>query len=470
MKKIFLIMLVFAGLATKAQVGIGVAATDVDASAQLEVKSTNKGLLIPRMTASQKAAISSPANGLLVYQTDGTSGFYYYNGSSWNSIVVDVSGYATTLSLNAETARAQSAEATLTSSLATKATTTALNTEVSRAQSAEAGLTSSLNAETARAQSAEATLTSSLATKATTNDLNTEVLRAQAAEATLTSSLATKANLASPSFTGVVTVGGASSTASAAVEVSSTTKGFLPPRMTGAQRDAISSPAAGLVLWCTNCGDNGELNVYNGTSWKNMVGGTTSTAIIPPIVTIGSQVWMNINLNVDRYRNGDPIPKVEDGATWQSSTTGAYCYYNNDSATYAAKYGKLYNWYAVNDSRGLAPVGYHVPTKTEWETLINTNGGILDAGASLKEVGTTYWDQGNVGATNSTGFSARGGGYRHPDNGCSFYYEKTFSYFWVSTPNGGNTAYFYGPHAGGNSIYGNPYPYGSGFSVRLIKD
>jgi hypothetical protein len=83
MKKIFFTMLVFATVATKAQVGIGVAATDVDASAQLEVKSTTKGLLSPRMTEAQKNAISTPATGLLIYQTDETSGFYYYDGSIW---------------------------------------------------------------------------------------------------------------------------------------------------------------------------------------------------------------------------------------------------------------------------------------------------------------------------------------------------------------------------------------------------
>jgi len=85
MKKVFFTIFLFAALATKAQVGIGVSAKDVQPSAQLEVKSTTKGLLIPRMTEIQKAAIVSPATGLLVYQTDGTKGFYYYDGSAWKS-------------------------------------------------------------------------------------------------------------------------------------------------------------------------------------------------------------------------------------------------------------------------------------------------------------------------------------------------------------------------------------------------
>ncbi len=101
-------------------------------------------------------------------------------------------------------------------------------------------------------------------------------LSSYATTSSLTDSLARKANVASPSFTGTVTVGGASSTSSAVVEVSSTTKGFLPPRMTASQRDSISSPVAGLVLWCTNCGTKGELEVYNGTTWTNMVGGTVA--------------------------------------------------------------------------------------------------------------------------------------------------------------------------------------------------
>lgn len=252
---------------------------------------------------------------------------------------------------------------------------------------------------------------------------------------------------------------------SAQLEIKSTTKGLLLPRMTHTQRDAIATPTAGLVLWCTNCGDVGELQVYNGSSWTNMTGGAVSA---PTSVTIGSQVWQLKNLNVDRYRNGDPIPKVEDGATWMSLTTGAYCYYMNDSATYAAAYGKLYNWYAVNDSRGLAPTGYRVPSYNEWQTLIATAGGSGLAGPALKETGTVYWDT-DPGSTNSTGFSARGGGFRDNNSG-NFYYLRTFSYFWDATPQGGNTAYFHGPFSSGAHIIANKYPYTCGFSVRLIKE
>lgn len=68
-------------------------------------------------------------------------------------------------------------------------------------------------------------------------------------------------------------------------------------------------------------------------------------------VTIGTQIWMTKNLVVDHYRNGDPIPEVKDSAQWANLTTGAWCYYNNDAAN-GAIYGKLYNWYAINDPRG----------------------------------------------------------------------------------------------------------------------
>src|SRR5262245_15639657 len=101
-------------------------------------------------------------------------------------------------------------------------------------------------------------------------------------------------------------------------------------------------------------------------------------------IVIGTQQWMAKNLDVAFYRNGDPIPKVNDGTAWANLTTGAWCYYNNDS-TQSKKYGKLYNWYAVNDPRGLAPAGWHIPSDSEWTTMEKSLGGSLIAGGKLKE-------------------------------------------------------------------------------------
>ena len=110
-----------------------------------------------------------------------------------------------------------------------------------------------------------------------------------------------------------------------------------------------------------------------------------------PSVSICCQRWMTRNLDVAVYRNEDPIPKVTDEAAWAALTTGAYCYYNNDSTAYAATYGKLYNWYAVNDTRGLAPEGWYIPTDFEWTTLGACLGGDGVAGGSMKEIGTMHW-------------------------------------------------------------------------------
>ena len=103
-------------------------------------------------------------------------------------------------------------------------------------------------------------------------------------------------------------------------------------------------------------------------------------------VAIGSQVWMSTNLNVSTYRNGDVIPQVQDKDTWDKLTTGAWCYYENNAAN-GTKYGKLYNWYAVNDARGLAPAGWHIPTDQEWTVLENSLGD--DAGKKMKS--TSGW-------------------------------------------------------------------------------
>ena len=128
-------------------------------------------------------------------------------------------------------------------------------------------------------------------------------------------------------------------------------------------------------------------------------------------VTIGTQVWMAENLKVIHYRNGDAIPNVTDSTEWSNLTTGAYCNYDND-ANNATTYGRLYNWYAVNDSRNIAPTGWRVPTEDEWTILSVYLGGRTVAGGKLKETGTTHWISPNTGATNETGFTALPGGIR----------------------------------------------------------
>jgi uncharacterized protein (TIGR02145 family) len=146
-------------------------------------------------------------------------------------------------------------------------------------------------------------------------------------------------------------------------------------------------------------------------------------------VTIGIQVWTGCNADTEYYTNGDLIPNVTDPAVWITLTTGAWCYYNNDPTT-EATYGKLYNWYAINDPRGLAPTGYHVPTDTEWTTLISFLGGNSIGGGKLKEAGLCHWLTPNTGATNSSGFTGLPAGVRRATDGT---FISSAGYWWTST-------------------------------------
>lgn len=154
----------------------------------------------------------------------------------------------------------------------------------------------------------------------------------------------------------------------------------------------------------------------NEVSFKTKESGTgTVTDIdgnIYHTVQIGDQIWMVENLRTTRYRNGDPIPNITDKTAWQSLTTGGYCWYNNDSKNKPV-YGALYNWFAVNDSRNLAPEGWHVPSHQEWTVLWDYLGGWKIAGGKLKETGTLHWKNPNNGATNESGFCALPGGNRN---------------------------------------------------------
>ena len=197
-------------------------------------------------------------------------------------------------------------------------------------------------------------------------------------------------------------------------------------------------------------------------------------------VRIGDQVWMAENLTVTRYRNGDPLAGVTELDEWVVLEAGAWCESDNDPEKGKA-YGKLYNWYAVNDPRGLAPEGWRVPTEEDWQTLeqhlgmkpeelgeVEFRGNEHNVGGKLKETGTAHWSQPNTGATNETGFAARAGGYR--DNDGPFNFFGKYASFWTATEADHGRVWFRGMATNENGVYRFSFNKKCGFSVRCIKE
>ncbi len=256
-----------------------------------------------------------------------------------------------------------------------------------------------------------------------------------------------------------VGIGTATPSASAKLDITSPTQGLLPPLMTTAQRDAIVSPATGLVIF--NTSTNSETK--NSSGWVAL-----SSSFVPmPAIAIGTQQWMRENLDVLTYRNGDIIPQVTDPTAWAALTTGAWCYYNNDVDN-GAIYGKLYNWYAVNDLRGLAPTGWHVPTDAEWRILSNTLGGESVAGGKMKSTGTTLWISPNTGATNSSGWAGLPGGFRSISG--EFKSVGSYGVWWSSTETITTVAWGRGLNYNNGDFTRFDFVKRNGFSVRCLRD
>lgn len=183
-------------------------------------------------------------------------------------------------------------------------------------------------------------------------------------------------------------------------------------------------------------------------------------------VTIGKQTWTRENLNTDKFRNGDPIPEAKTKDEWLKAGEAkkpAWCYLNNDPAN-GGKYGRLYNWYAVNDARGLAPRGWHVPTEPEWDALISELGGQSTAGAKMRS--NSGWKEAGNG-TNESVFDALPGSCR--DNYATFYEPGKSGYWWSATPFiAGSAGYGYKLETYG--VPGKNIYDANGLSVRLLKD
>lgn len=185
------------------------------------------------------------------------------------------------------------------------------------------------------------------------------------------------------------------------------------------------------------------------------------------IITIGTQEWMQKNLLVTHYNNGDAIPVVTDNAAWSGLTNGAYCWYNDDETTYKNTYGALYNYYTTNDVRNVCPDGWHIPTDAEWTSLTDLLGGEFVAGGKLKEIGITHWQSPNTDATNETGFSALPGGNR--DSYGTYFSNGNNGFWWSTTEIDFDGAYYRIMQYNSKSVGRWDFSKKGGFSIRCLK-
>jgi len=531
-----------------------------DSSAMLDIKAENMGLLIPRITEANRP--SDPATGLLIYQTNGEKGFYYYDGTGWQKVgsieeltaLIDVESAARKVAditqqvnINNEATTRTAADITLQTNIDTEesarqAADSALHTELDTTQSG-AGLATD-GSYTANAAANYIKLATSLTdadnildtqVKSNTDNISTNVgniasntgkfgtagtVEASKAvvvdtgrniinfnniqvDGTITSGSSividgtgsTQGSITEShgkiSFgdemlvtTGIVGVGTASPEASAILEATSTSKGFLPPRMTTVQRDAIISPVEGLVIYNTS---NKALEVFTGTFWGSVTGEficrnqfLDSEGNVYNTVKIGSQCWMAENLNIGTRINGN-IDQSNNG------TIEKYCSFNIE--TNCDVYGGLYQWneimqYSTTEGvQGICPTGWYLPTDAEWitlttyissrpEYLCNSNANNIAKALAA----TTNWDAdtntcavgNNLAANNASGFTALPGGYRGTSG--NFINLSNGGYWWSSTEYSSTYVWlrvlrYYNADVG---LGRNTKEYG--FSVRCVRD
>lgn len=209
---------------------------------------------------------------------------------------------------------------------------------------------------------------------------------------------------------------------------------------------------------------------YNelGVSYSNQIEfSTLNKDSLLESVKIGSQIWTSKNLDVSKYRNGDPIRHARTPEEWRDAANkgeGAWCYYNHDPKN-GEIYGKLYNWHSIRDSRGLAPAGYHIPSDLEWSLLTEYLGGNLIAGFKMKS--TSGWSKDSNG-DNSSGFNSFPGGYCFYNG--SFGLVAEGCYFWSSSEDYLSYAWNRNLYYNNKKVYRNSSSKNDGLSVRCLRD
>jgi len=232
-----------------------------------------------------------------------------------------------------------------------------------------------------------------------------------------------------------------------------------------------------MYVWAYNtCGNSLELTLTENTSDCPFICGTSTVLDIEGniynTIQIGNQCWFKENLKTTKYKNDSPISYPGENTTlWQNNTTGAYAWYDNDSATYATLYGALYNWYAVANLSGLCPNGWHIPSNEEWTELADAFGGLTLAGGALKTTGTIengdgLWYDPNTGATNSSNFSGLPSGRRTSSFCCVGYLNR----WWTSSSHNSADGIQRNLEFDGTSFNSDNTSKTIGYSVRCKKD
>ncbi len=233
--------------------------------------------------------------------------------------------------------------------------------------------------------------------------------------------------------------------------------------------DLIRNTTYYVMAYATNSAGTGYGEVLSFTTEKGSAAVTDIDGNVYDTVRIGAQTWMVQNLRVTHYRNGDTIPHRKDNTQWCNFISGAYCNYSND-VDKGAVYGRLYNWYAVNDPRKIAPEGWHVATDAEWQALCDYLGGLTVAGGKLKEAGLTHWETPNTAASNESGFTGlpagtRFGEYGIPGYGTFTRINKTAEWWTADEQRSWGISF-----DSGELIHNTDSRWTDGFSVRCIKD
>ena len=187
------------------------------------------------------------------------------------------------------------------------------------------------------------------------------------------------------------------------------------------------------------------------------------------IVKIGTQTWMQSDLKVTKFNDGTPIAHITESEAWGNATVPAYCWYDNEYPQPDGSYGALYNGYAA-DMGALCPTGWHVPSLSELEELVNYCGPMgVDAPRKLKEAGRSHWTDNPESVTNETGFTALPGGYRNNTRYATFQFRGGTGVWWTSTSDASKLKTMAIYYTNAPAAFGK-FPKGYGHSVRCIMD